>query len=672
MLGREEQLRESLNRWFRRAEEGLQKINVEDGEVGTKRSYERMVDDARELLDILDGDHSNPIASSSYSSGSLARVIAAQSTVDMLVEELQAETERRLELERIVAGAPNVPRDSVEDGAITSHLSNSSHDPTENKSRIGIQQLTKDLPPTPLSSKGPQSSVSASSERPSVGNDDSGSGPSMLFSRADTDTNLSVSSNRDVEPLLSPAPPLASDTSQAVEETGASPDISLSSTTIQHPDLSEELTFDHFNDASLFVSEEASQPPTPVIFQPVDVIYQPSPRLPPDTSIVDNYSDPPPIVEIQFTATPILPTSSPPAPPAPIPISISPPPETYPSSISKLSLHPLDNSRNQSPHPLLAELTQVKHRYDDLQQAFRDCHLALQDLTKRISSPNTSLPSKQGVSVPILRTALERLDDYTEDARVELEIRTADETLLTRGFETILSVPGALSSSSSTSPVTDHHGIDDHHDAPTQSEIELQVVSFVTGTDEAVQKALRGFSKKLEDIQHDVASLKRVIHDPDLGSLSPVPDPATPPPPGSGWSSWIRSSPGRSPTPSSTSPAPTFGNIMTSPRLRHSPSLINTKRSQVSSGAENHDPFASLGLRVPMPSYVHIAPSSPRVPPQRTRTLSTMYMLGLRKPSDSFAPSNSTRQTVAIESAEEETETEEESDEDQNSASDVE
>lgn len=67
-------------------------------------------------------------------------------------------------------------------------------------------------------------------------------------------------------------------------------------------------------------------------------------------------------------------------------------------------------------------------------------------------------------------------------------------------------------------------------------------------------------------------------------------------------------------------PVPTFGNVMTSPRLRHSPSLNFPVQSK------KGDPFASLGLRVPMPSYV--LQGTPQAP-QKSRTVSTMYMLGL-------------------------------------------
>jgi len=94
-------------------------------------------------------------------------------------------------------------------------------------------------------------------------------------------------------------------------------------------------------------------------------------------------------------------------------------------------------------HSLIPELDRVRHRYDDLQRAFRDCHLILKDLINSISSisPVTEI-------VAILRTAVQRLDDFNEDARVELEIRITDEELSARGFQTLLNVPGAISDDS--------------------------------------------------------------------------------------------------------------------------------------------------------------------------------------------------------------------------------
>jgi hypothetical protein len=141
-----------------------------------------------------------------------------------------------------------------------------------------------------------------------------------------------------------------------------------------------------------------------------------------------------------------------------------------------------------------------------------------------------------------------------------------------------------------------------------------------------VQRSQRILSRKLDDIQHDIAAIKLAVHDTILAPPSPLTAPATNGG-GGGWTAWIRSSPSVPTTPGSATglglgpgPAPTFGNVMTSPRLRHSPSL----NFQVQS--KKGDPFASLGLRVPMPSYV---PQGVSQTVQRSRTVSTMYMLGL-------------------------------------------
>ncbi|KAG6814793.1 hypothetical protein H0H93_012232, partial [Arthromyces matolae] len=87
-------------------------------------------------------------------------------------------------------------------------------------------------------------------------------------------------------------------------------------------------------------------------------------------------------------------------------------------------------------HPLLAELAKAKHRYDALQRSLRDCHLALETLSMSLISSPSMVTGH--VPVDALKTAVQRLTDYTEDARVELEIQIADEELVAIGFETLL------------------------------------------------------------------------------------------------------------------------------------------------------------------------------------------------------------------------------------------
>ncbi|KAF5378302.1 hypothetical protein D9615_008758 [Tricholomella constricta] len=92
MVNREEKLREELERWVLRAEEALERKNAEPQGV-----QDRMILDARAILsDTLGG-------SSSTSSGSVARLITAQNAVESLTAELELETTRRLELEKLLA-----------------------------------------------------------------------------------------------------------------------------------------------------------------------------------------------------------------------------------------------------------------------------------------------------------------------------------------------------------------------------------------------------------------------------------------------------------------------------------------------------------------------------------------------------------------------------------------
>lgn len=225
--------------------------------------------------------------------------------------------------------------------------------------------------------------------------------------------------------------------------------------------------------------------------------------------------------------------------------------------------------------------------------------------------------------ISALQTILARLDDFNEDARVELEIRIADEERIARGYATLLTVPGAISS-----------------EAEAQ-EVERAVRAFVEGSsDAAVARAQSQFARKRENLEHDVAALKCAIH--ELSQPQPQPQPQTPAPPPvqvpappspshspslrpttpSSWTSLaaglFASGGGGSSRPSS--PSPTFGAVVTSPRTRRAVS------------AETTSPLAVLQqqMRIPMPElHHHQQVPSPVRPGSRARTTSGMYMLGL-------------------------------------------
>ncbi|KAJ4000977.1 hypothetical protein F5050DRAFT_188788 [Lentinula boryana] len=139
---------------------------------------------------------------------------------------------------------------------------------------------------------------------------------------------------------------------------------------------------------------------------------------------------------------------------------------SLPTSVSEQEIE-MTIAEDVEQHPLISDLDHVSHRYDELQRAFRDCHLALQDLRKALSSTDMSDGSSavsnhsvNGISSQIYQAAIERLDNFNEDARVELEIRAADEALLAQGYQTMLSLSGSHThnvslSSSMISPLSD-------------------------------------------------------------------------------------------------------------------------------------------------------------------------------------------------------------------------
>ncbi|KAJ7728913.1 hypothetical protein B0H16DRAFT_1587985 [Mycena metata] len=152
--------------------------------------------------------------------------------------------------------------------------------------------------------------------------------------------------------------------------------------------------------------------------------------------------------------------------------------------------------------------------------AFRDCHVALQELRAALntsSSPSAHSPStssssvsqqqqrerkqgKQGQGHEVLQSAVERLHDYTEDARVELEIRVADGRVLARGWETIVGMPSA-SASSQEAP---------SQNGPGEAEVRRRVAACV----ERVRVAQEGLERKLGDVEHDIAVVKSVVYAP--------------------------------------------------------------------------------------------------------------------------------------------------------------
>lgn len=261
---------------------------------------------------------------------------------------------------------------------------------------------------------------------------------------------------------------------------------------------------------------------------------------------------------------------------------------------------------------LLAQLPVALQRYTSFQNALRDCHLTLSALKSELrQKPRTHLLS-----------AVERLDDYNEDTRVEVEIRIADEARKANGFEAML-----------------------HLSPSSPSQIVAELRAFVDGSAPDIQKALETAKRKRDDLEHDIAAIKLAVHAPENEDGGIV----TPPSP-----MW-----GRQPFPSGavSAPAPSLGS-MGFPLLRKVASgTFGHSRASSLGGNEaiehpHKDPFAGLGLRIPMPVQQSFSSPSSALPSpmkpsyhvgstlilERTRATS-MYFPGLGRSRPGLDPS---------------------------------
>jgi len=692
---------EGLRRWVRRGDEALTRLRaLKDASTDTYTTefdaVLGMAQDARILLESLEEGAFDEGTALSLSS-SRARAFLIDNGLDGLLDELREENERKVMLEKKIA---SIRLDEALANRIGSARKDGQDPDDDEPPKVPEKSYPPiSLPPTTMAS--PVIHQDASKvDRASNGSADHSL--SQVQNKENSDSSLA---------LVVPEAKALGVESYAQSNHLSDPP---SSTLPPHSDLASSPKVD-LDAVSLSDNVDNSQNLTDPVT--VDTLTSPSPITKVDEQVAHETSA---IEDAPSSSTPTLPSvEDDPSTPTVLETTVQPLPSEDPPSQTQ---HPITfpsapiivtPERNPSPHPLLADLARVSKRYDDLQRAFRDCHLALEGLKVSLTSSELHT-STMPIPVDILEAALGRLDDYTEDARVELEIRVSDEALLAKGYEALLCVPGAMAASI---PIRDgeEHASKSDEPTPIRSEVEKQIEEFVLGDDSVVRKARETFMRKLEDVQHDIVSLKRAIYDPDsltiplsassssssphFQNLTPSaststlnlaatskPDSANG---GGGWTSWIRGSPSRpsSPAQPAMGPAPTFGNIMTSPRLRHSPSTGNfqnqpqTQTQNQGSGSrrgsffnlgagaaspdvQTKDPLAQLGLKISMPNFgmsshgVHsagplfggggygysgvasiLSPTSPLAPlgvagptstAGRTRTVSSsMYMLGL-------------------------------------------
>ena len=567
-IGREENLAEHLRRWHRKAREYHQRASSITDAEEVLDIFGRTLSEADGLLHALDGE----LHLEDLPAGSLARMIAARDAVGFLSQELQVETDRRMQLERYLAHIqeqqpslpPSTEQLSESGEPLSGHAADIPHDsPSSDAPSVDLDASTQDAIPRAKAEKPlPHSPQSPIPSRPS---------PNLVLYHP----SPVVSSPLDNVPWLDSE---LNGPDEAVEE-----ERDISTTSPITPPLP--------------ATVESAEPPVPSVHvSPVDP--EPAQTIgEPDASPTEEAS---------------LPVHSPKRPLALLTL-------TPQSTVSEIR-SPMSTARTLTPtvevedpkrRELLEKLLSAKSRYDDLQKAFRGCHTTLKEVTKSLSS----VPQSDTVS--LVRITVQRLDDFNEDTRVELEIRTADEERATQTFETLLRVKGAI--------VSDEE----------MDDLEEKVTAFVQGTDKSVSRAMRQFSQKLDDLTHDIASIKAFIHD--------IPDDVPEPPKSSGaWSTFTANLLGQRPPSRPVSPAPTFGSVMTTPRLRHTPSLPHLGKSPT---PDLSDPLAGLQLRIPIPTSM-TAPSSPpipRPPSRQHRTVSGTHMLGFGHRSSLLSSPNTSR-----------------------------
>ena len=138
------------------------------------------------------------------------------------------------------------------------------------------------------------------------------------------------------------------------------------------------------------------------------------------------------------------------------------------------------------------------------------CRLSLEALKESVK---IELGNSQ-ISPKILQAALQRLIDYNEDARVELEICAADEELVVRGYKTLLPLPGRYFHQLNRRWGSAANNQIEHPVSPSMMEVEAQIKAFAFGEEPSVQKAYQSLTQKLADIEHDISLLFRARRNP--------------------------------------------------------------------------------------------------------------------------------------------------------------
>ena len=147
--------------------------------------------------------------------------------------------------------------------------------------------------------------------------------------------------------------------------------------------------------------------------------------------------------------------------------------------------------------PLVHSLKTIASLHLPIQHSFHTLHLSLLSLQTTVSDPEPDPPISNQA---ILLSAVERLLDISEDARVELEIHLDDEIRVAGGFVALLEVGG-----------------------PGVDKAEEEAVAFVDGR-RGRTKVAEVFRRRLEDLEYDAAAVSSVRLSRSTSSFTLTPD----------------------------------------------------------------------------------------------------------------------------------------------------
>lgn len=652
LVGREERVLEGLRRWLRRAEERRAKFCTTDD--GARTVLVEMIQDAKILIDNLDDPlllHPQQLSQGvcpSPVSGSLARLFTIQSMIDDLVEDIQREQTKRIALEKLVIRQEvdvSVGREEVDEKV---DLLSSKDQNVRIASSTSINsECLLDGVEDPILSPALQTTNHGITLQGSVLVNAGSISSAPPFTSTPIPTPTPTPTPRPATPIIkiTPPPPTSpsfADHGSEIEETKFENDDD--SMSLEREDDGNQIVkgvcdnvdggeggiardfLDVGRGAPQVDAELDAQATLPANIPDNETAASKSMETTPDEIQVVSENDD---IDIRSSYNDMLSSNNRTA-------LAHPQPRTALISLISSSQSPRPDQllpEPCTPHPLLDDLSKVRNRYDNLQRSFHACHVAIEGLKASfpfIDTNNSSsafdvhlrYPSNNGgdflsssssttISNDVLRAIVQRLDDYTEDARVELEIRISDEEVMGRGYEALLMLPGALSStvlSSSPAPDDEKDGNGIISSTGLVADAEAQMRAFIDGTDPMVSRAMGLFKKKLEDIEHDVVIVKKVLHESSslltssasTKTMMESPSSTLDDSPGSGWSLWNRAPISRPLTP--TTPAPTFGNVMTSrsTMLRRTAATFGLS---LGSRTKRTDLVSSLGLKVPMPDF---------------------------------------------------------------------